>query len=356
MNSTSKPLRQSIQIGCFFLLLWLVFLILREFILTLAWAFILAYVLWQPYQRCTTYLHARKGLSAALLTGLMTAIILFFAYGLLHLLQDEITRAYAFLLHTFNQPTFELPERVRNLPYVGGYLQNHINELMENRASLNEKLLEWAKYGLGETAHLLRSFGQNVIKLCFVLITVFFCFRDGEKWLTQLKLGGAYFLNDEQNIYLQTAGNTARAVVYGLVLAALGQGAVAAIGYEVAGVGTPVLLGALTALLALIPMGATLVWLPTSLMLLANEQWFAGLGLLAWGLLAISTVDNIIRPLVICGTSEVPFLVVLFGIFGGLTAFGAIGLFLGPIILTVLLAVWQEFFHRISQTDCNITQ
>jgi len=356
MNSTSKLLHQSIQILSFALLLWLSFLVLREFLLSLTWAFILAYILWVPYQRCTTYFHGKKVLSAALLTGFMTAIILIFAYGMLHLLQDEITRAYAFLLHNFNQPTFELPQRVRNVPYVGEYLQNHINELMENRAVLNEKLVSWAKYGLGETAHLLRGFGQNVIKLCFVLITVFFCFRDGEKWSQQLQLGSAYFLHDKNNVYLQTAGNTARAVVYGLVLAALGQGAVAAIGYAVAGVGTPVLLGALTALLALIPMGATLVWLPTSLMLLANEQWFAGLGLLAWGFFAISTVDNVIRPLVICGTSEVPFLVVLFGIFGGLTAFGAIGLFLGPVILTVLLAVWQECFRHISQTDCNITQ
>lgn len=345
MNSTSEPLRQSIQIACFFLLLWLVFLVLREFFLTLAWAFILAYVFWQPYQCCTAYLNGKKVLSAALLAGLMTAIILFFAYGLLHLLQDEIAHAYAFFLNNFNQSTFELPERVRNLPYIGAYLQNHINELIENRTVLNEKLVEWTKYGLGETAHLLRSFGQNVIKLCFVLITVFFCFRDGENWLAQLQLSSAYFLNDEHNIYLQTAGNTARAVVYGLVLAALGQGAVAAIGYSVAGVDTPVLLGVLTAFLALIPMGATLVWLPTSLMLIANEQWFAGLGLLAWGFLAISTVDNIIRPLVICGTSEVPFLVVLFGIFGGLTAFGVIGLFLGPIILTTLLSVWQKFFY-----------
>ncbi len=85
-------------------------------------------------------------------------------------------------------------------------------------------------------------------------------------------------------------------------------------------------------------MGATLVWLPTALMLLVEQ----GLGLLTWGFLAISTIDNIIRPLVICGASETPFLLVLFGVFGGLTAFGAIGLFLGSVILAVLLAVWRE--------------
>ena len=72
MDSTSKLLPQSVRILCFSLLLWLSFLVLREFLLTLAWAFILAYVLWSPYQRCTAYFHGNKVLSAALITGLMT--------------------------------------------------------------------------------------------------------------------------------------------------------------------------------------------------------------------------------------------------------------------------------------------
>jgi Ca2+-transporting ATPase len=353
MNQTSSLLRQFIPVIGLLLLLWLSFLVLREFMLTLAWAFIVSYVLWSPYQKLTRYFNGNKSLSAGLLTGAMTAIILIFVYVLLHLLQDEITRAYSFLMLNFNQSTTttELPTFIQNVPYIGEYLQKHINDLLENRAALNEKLLEWAKVGLSETAHLLRSFGQHVVKLCFVLITVFFCFRDGESWLMQLQIGTAHFLNDKNNVYLQTAGDTSRAVVYGLVLAALGQGAVAGIGYAVAGVSTPVLFGMLTAFLALIPMGATLVWLPISLMLFINDEFIAGLGLLAWGFLAISTVDNVIRPLVICGAGQTPFLIVLFGVFGGLTAFGAIGLFLGPVILAVLLAVCRECFRSLSEME-----
>jgi Ca2+-transporting ATPase len=300
------------------------------------------------YQRGSRYFKGNAVLSAAILTGTMTMFIIILAYSLLNLLQAEITQAYALLVANFNQPTFELPPIIRNLPYVGEYLQTHLNQLLANKSTLNAQLIEWAKYGLGQTAQFLRSFGQYFIKLCFVLITVFFCFRDGEKWLAQLQLGARYFLNDTHGVYLQTAGDTSRAVVYGLVLAALGQGAVAGIGYAVAGVSTPVLLGALTALLALIPMGATLIWLPTALMLLVHDELWAGLGLLAWGFLAVSTVDNVIRPLVICGAGQTPFLIVLFGIFGGLIAFGAIGLFLGPVILAVLLAVWRESFSHYS--------
>jgi Ca2+-transporting ATPase len=115
------------------------------------------------------------------------------------------------------------------------------------------------------------------------------------------------------------------------------------LGYTIAGVKAPVLFGAITALLALIPMGATLVWFPIGIMLILTDQPWPGIGLLLWGFLVVSTVDNVIRPLVISGASRVPFLVVLFGVLGGLSAFGAVGLFLGPVILAVLLSVWQAW-------------
>jgi Ca2+-transporting ATPase len=99
-------------------------------------------------------------------------------------------------------------------------------------------------------------------------------------------------------------------------------------------------------LLAMIPMGATLVWFPTGIILILKDQLWPGLGLLLWGFLAVSTIDNVIRPLVISGASQVPFLVVLFGVLGGLTAFGAVGLFLGPVILAVLLSVWQSWLKQ----------
>lgn len=77
----------------------------------------------------------------------------------------------------------------------------------------------------------------------------------------------------------------------------------------------------------------------------------AGTGLLLWGFFIVSTLDNVVRPLVISGASRVPFLVVMFGVLGGLTAFGVVGLFLGPMILAVLLAVWQAW---LEQQESNV--
>ena len=69
----------------------------------------------------------------------------------------------------------------------------------------------------------------------------------------------------------------------------------------------------------------------------------AGLALLAWGVLIVHPTDNILRPLLISGATDVPMAVVFIGVMGGLLAFGLIGLFLGPLILSVLLAIWREW-------------
>ena len=335
------------------ILVWLSFCVLQQFLIPLIWALIIAYVTYPIYEKILDIFNGKAILSAATLTSAVSAIVILVCYNLLNVLQEELWNTYTQLITTFGTHSFQLPESIRHIPYLGDYLENRLNHLLNNRAALNEHLIAWAKYSLQLFGEGLRHAGKLIIELCFVLITVFFCFRDGKTWLIQLQMAIGYFFDDEQGIYLKTLGHTTRAVCYGLVLAALGQGIIAGIGYALAGVSAPLLLGAFTALMALIPMGATLVWIPTGLLLLANENIWAGLGLLAWGFLVVSTVDNVIRPLIICGASRVPFLVVLFGVFGGLTAFGAIGLFLGPMILALLLAVWQV---NITKIQLNNTQ
>ena len=328
-------------------LVWLSFCVLQHFLITLIWAFIIAYVTYPIYEKILDFFNGKAVLSAATLTSAVSAIVILVCYNLLNVLQEELGNTYTQLITAFGTHSFQLPESIRHIPYLGEYLENRLNHLRNNRAALNEHLIAWAKYSLQLFGEGLRHAGKLIIELCLVLITVFFCFRDGKTWLDHIQTAMNYFFDDEQGYYLQTIGHTTRAVCYGLVLAALGQGIIAGIGYAVAGVSAPLLLGAFTALMALIPMGATLVWIPTGLLLLANENIWAGIGLLVWGFLVVSTVDNVIRPLIICGASRVPFLVVLFGVFGGLTAFGAIGLFLGPMILALLLAVWQVNISKI---------
>jgi Ca2+-transporting ATPase len=307
--------------------------------------------MWPPYRFLRRRLKNKATLSAAVMTAIIAAVISLAAYGLVVMLQDELEIAVQTLTENLGRNTFRLPEFLRRIPLLGDYVQHAIDRMTGDRAGIADQLAEWARQWIGAFAKFLGGIGHNVLKLGVILVTVFFCFRDGDEIVRQLYLGLVRFLGKYRNVYLQAAGNTTRAVVYGLVLAAAGQGLLAGFGYAFAGVKAPVLFGAITALLALIPMGATLVWLPISILLIVMNQHWQGIGLFLWGLLAVSTIDNVIRPLVISGASKVPFLVVMFGVLGGLASFGAVGLFLGPVILAVLLSVWQAWLTQQRQEN-----
>jgi Ca2+-transporting ATPase len=327
-------------------LLLLAYMVLSEFLLSLTWAFILAYVTWPLYRWLRHRLKNKSTLSAGLMTLMITTVIFLTIYWLANLLQEELKNAYQTLLVSFSQGSYQLPDAINRIPWLGPYLQDWLDRLSSDWTEVAKDLAGWLRQWLGEFAYFLGNIGRYVVKLAVILVTLFFCFRDGEEAIKQLRQGIVRFLGKHQDVYLQAIGQTTKAVVYGLVLAALVQGILAGIGYFVAGVKAPVLFGAVTALLALVPMGATLVWVPIGITLLLIDQIWAGIGLLLWGFLVVSTVDNVIRPLVISGTGRVPFLVVMFGVLGGLNAFGAVGLFLGPVILAVLLAVWQAWLEQ----------
>ncbi len=350
----NKPMRSLIPGILLASLLILSFIVLREFLLSLVWAIIITYVTWPAYQWLRHQLKDQANLSAIVMTTIIAAVISLTLYWLVAMLQNETKAAYQSLVDNLIQGPYQLPDFIRKLPWLGNYLQELLNQLTHDKTELASQLVDWAKQWLGGFAKFLSGIGLNVMKLGVILVTVFFCFRDGKEIIKQLQEGLVRFLGKYQHVYLQAAGKTTRAVVYGLVLAALGQGMVAGVGYTVAGVKAPVLFGAITALLALIPMGATLVWLPTGISLILMDKLWSGLGLLLWGFLVVSTVDNVIRPLVISGASRVPFLIVLLGVLGGLSTFGAIGLFLGPVVLAVLLSVWQAWLQL--QQDENVPE
>ncbi len=339
-------LKNSVSALLLFGLLWLGYQVLRDFFSVIAWTFIVAYIMWPAYEWLNRKLRTQATVSAAVMTGIISLTVSLALYWLVNLLQNEIRDIYQALSAYYTHVPKELPGNIKNIPGLGSYLQHYLDQIHSNESGEKAKLIGWARQWLGEFGRFLGGLGKNIMQLGFILVALFFFFRDGQAALSQLRQGLNHILGNAQMVYWQTAGDTTRAVVYGLVLAALGQGLISGIGYAVAGVDAPVLLGVVTALFALIPMGATLIWVPVSLgLLLAGDYWH-GIGLFLWGAIAISTIDNVIRPLVISGAGRIPFLVVLFGVFGGLSAFGAVGLFTGPVILSVLLAAWKTWLSQ----------
>ncbi len=334
-------------------LLILGYQILYEFLLTLIWAFILAYISWPLYKWLDRKIVNHANISAAIMTTLLALTMLTILFWFLTLLQSELKDTYQRLVVYLAQDHHPIPGFVKRIPMLGSYIQDNVNQITKDPAGLTAQMAQWSKQWLRQLAGFLGGIGRYTLKTGVILVTVFFCYRDGHQILSQLQRGVIHFLGDHRDVYLHAIGETTKAVVYGFVLAAMVQGFLAGLGYAFAGVQAPVLLGATTAVLALVPFGATLVWIPVGISLLLENSLWAGVGLLLWGMLVVSTIDNVIRPLVISGASRIPFLVVMFGVLGGLSAFGVIGLFLGPIVLAVLLAVWKAW---LAQQQAGINQ
>lgn len=332
---------------------FLSFMVLKDYLLCIVWSVIIAYVLWPIYQALKAQLNYKNNLSALVMTSFIAIVITLSLYWLVNLLQIEIKSAYQTIASDFDPKKYQINNLLANYPKLASFVKIGITKLSLNEDDLINQLGYLGKQGLSQFGQTLTHISSHVIKFGIILVTLFFFFRDGESISQQLQQGLAVFLGQYQTACMTAVTQTTRAVVYGLVLAACSQGFVAGLGYYFTGVNAPVLFGVLTALLAMIPMGATLVWLPIGLSLILMNQIGAGVILLLWGFLVVSTIDNVIRPLVISGSTGTPILVVLLGVLGGLNAFGVIGLFLGPIILAVLLAVWKTWLAAQKTTSAT---
>jgi predicted PurR-regulated permease PerM len=140
-------------------------------------------------------------------------------------------------------------------------------------------------------------------------------------------------------------------VVYGILGTALAQGILAGMGLWISGVPAPLLLGLLTFFLSLIPMGPPLVWIPATLWLFyrGDPGWGVFMGM--WGAVIVSGVDNLLKPYLISRGSNLPFVLVFLGVFGGVIAFGFIGIFLGPTLLAVGYALLQDWSAQKKGTN-----
>jgi predicted PurR-regulated permease PerM len=321
------------------------YLVLSWFIVPAAWAAILAYVTWPVYARLRRLLRGHAMSSALAMTLLLTTAFVLPLLWLVALLQSEFVLAYQAASSYMADGSHRLPGFVLQIPWFGERLQDLVDQFTTDPAALRAQLATWAQQWLGDLRDLVGSVAQNALKLGFAVLTVLFIYRDGESLLDQVRRVLRRFLGRRVDGYIDAIGTTTKAVLYGLVLTAFAQGALAGVGYWFAGVRAPVLFGAFTALIALMPFGTPFVWGSLGAWLLFTGKTLEGIGLLLWGTLVVSWVDNLIRPLVISNATHIPFLLVMFGVIGGLAAFGLIGMFVGPVIVGVLMALWREWLE-----------
>jgi predicted PurR-regulated permease PerM len=331
--------------------------VLMPFLTAIVWAAILCATAWPLFEYLRTVCHERRAI-AALVTVLLIALAVlapFIVVGVT--LADNAALMAAWWQGVIADGPPDPPEWVARIPLVGANIAAVWTEYAHDTASVFAELRQYMeparRFALGWGGAIL----NGVLQLALSMFIAFFFLRDGDVIIERLEVASHRIAGERGAQLALLAASTVRGVVLGILGTALAQGVLAAIGFYVAGIKAAPLLGFLTFLLSPVPIGPPLVWGPAALWLIYQGHTGWGLFLLGWGTLVVSTVDNVIKPLIISRGSDLPFVLVLLGVLGGAIAFGFIGVFLGPVLLAVgytLLREWAATRPRVIVNDDEV--
>lgn len=324
----------------------LCFQVVQFFIVPALWAAILAYVTFPIYK----FFHEKVRLGPSFSAGIMTvSISLMIGIPLVvgvFILQQEALNLYSNLIYRVKVGYLDVPESIKDLPVIGQQIQDALWRINKNPEGTLDAFRAWIQSHLYYGKVALDVALSSLAKLGMALMTLYFFYRDGISLIKQIRQALRNIIGNRIDGYIDSVGTTTRAVVYGIGLTALAQAILAGIGYYFSGAPSPILMTLITFVVALIPFGTPFAWGAVSIWLLSQGQTVEGVGLALWGILVISWVDNLIRPIVISGATKIPFIIIFIGVLGGLTAFGFVGLFIGPVVLAIGLAVWREWITQ----------
>ena len=349
MNTVQRyapALQKVLLFGLIFILFYLSFQVLKYFIVPVLWAAIIAYITWPLYHSVQKLCGPRPTLSATIMISMVVLVVGIPLTFAIFMLQHEGRNLYYELQKQVFSGHLNVPQFIRDLPIIGKEVTRTLKEINTDPNSIVQNVSGWFQSHLNYGRLVLSEISKNIFKLCFAVMSLFFFYRDGQTILNQVSKALEMVIGPRIHHYLDTISETTRAVVYGVGLTAIAQALLAGLSYFVAGVPNPMVLTIVTFIFALIPFGPPVAYSAVSLWLFSQGQTIEAIGVMAWGVCVVSTADNVIRPLVISGATQIPFLLIMFGVLGGLASFGMVGLFVGPVILAVLLAIWREWLHE----------
>jgi predicted PurR-regulated permease PerM len=336
------------------LLLYQLALIFAPFFTPILWALILARLFYPIYRYLTSVLRDHTNASAVLSTlSVMVLAVLPAAY-LLFLAISETMHAYQVAMAWVQDGGLKrVPELLTRLPLIGHLSQEFLGSFIlaygnvQNSMDVRDSVLEGGKAVGGIVLSSVGGLAKNTIDLVMdffvILFSLFFLFRDGHHFYHSF-YEALPIENSYKAVIFTRLENVVVAVVYGTLLTALAQGFTAGIAYWALGVPFPVFLGALSALLSLLPVGGTaLVWGPVAAYLLWTAPIWKGLVMIGVGTGLVGLMDNFLRPFLVGSEADLPVLFLFFATLGGLAYFGFIGLFLGPILLGITLTAFQIY-------------
>lgn len=327
--------------------------VLAPFLAALLFAAILCLTTWPLFAWIETRLKGRTTLAALLTTLLLAVAVLLPMSYLAASIADGVSQLLALLRPWFESRDHAPPAWLASLPLVGGELDAYWRKLaasQEEITQLGKLLFEPARKFLLASVGLI---GQGLLELTLVVFIAFFFYRDGRALVARLASFAERIGGELGGRMLTLARTTIMGVMIGIVGTAAAQSLVALIGFLIAGVPAALLLSAGTFFLSMVPVGPPLIWGGAAWWLYSQGEIGWAIFMLVWGVAMISSVDNIVKPILISQTASLPILLIALGVFGGVLAFGFVGIFLGPVILALALTLVESW--ATSETDRPIT-
>ncbi len=313
--------------------------VLMPFMAAILFATIICLFTWPLYHRIWLRLGKRDTLAAVVMTMLLlVSLIIPMAY-LVFNLADSVAKVFTELGYSLRNIQPLAPAWMRSFPLIGDQISDSWERVAVSHEELMKLLSQYyapiQKLGLAAAQLVLTGF----LQLSLVVFAAFFFYRDGVSLSKSLiaivrRLGGE--LGEEM---LNLSCNTVKGVMLGIFGTALAQAAVALAGFLIAGAPMPFILACLTFFLSIIPVGPPLVWGSAAVWLYNHGDHGWAIFIALYGFLVISTVDNVLKPILISHSSHLPLLLVLLGVLGGALTFGFVGIFLGPTLLAVGLTL-----------------
>ena len=318
------------------------FRVIQPFLDPLLWSGLLAFLLSPVNERLRRALGGQKGRAALLLT--LAAILV-------------IVIPAVVIMGVFVSQASELVGRMRagggpRLAQLGDLLkfpmlEHAIQSVTQIVPITVEQIEGWTVEGGRRVLQILISMSGSIfagalgafVNVLIALFLFFFYLRDGDE-VVRRALHLVPMENERKAHLIEHLSAVTRAVVLGALMTALVQGTLVGVGFAIVGLPSPVVFAVLASIAALLPLvGTALVWVPAALVLAAQGRYGAAAFMALWGVLAVSSSDNFVRPLFISGRAQISTLTVFIGLIGGLSAFGAIGMFLGPVFVALILAL-----------------
>jgi len=325
------------------LLGFVLFQILRPFLGPLLWAVLLAFLLFPLNRRVRRALGGRRGAAAIVLTVTVTLLVLSPAPFLVAVFAKQTAELVAYLQEVAaSHPALAASDLLR-IPILDRFVRAIGTWLPVTAEQVQGWVVDGGKGLLQLMVSMSGSFVVGALSafvgIGLTLFLLFFFLRDGEDMVQRLLLLIPLEPQRKARLVEHLAAVT-QAVVLGTLLTAVVQGTLVGIAFALVGLPSPVVFGALAVVASLVPLfGAGLVWVPGAATLALQGRWGAAIFLAAWGVVAVSSADNVVRPLVISGRAQISTLPVFIGLLGGIGAFGPIGMFLGPVVVALVIAL-----------------